>query len=101
MEDFRDLEDLKVKIEIFNKEIEVLNKENEDLKKNIREINLKLKFDIEDYKSSDEDILFYIGFLNYDILILCFDLLKEKVKNLCYSDKGIIYFDLSYKFGSR
>ena len=73
-EDFRDLEDLKAKIETLNKEIEALNEENEDLKKNIRETNSKPKFDIEDYKSSDEDISFYTGFPNYDTLILCFDL---------------------------
>lgn len=101
-EDFRDLEDLKAKIETLNKEIEALNKENEDLKKNIRETNSKPKFDIEDYKSSDEDISFYTGFPNYDTLILCFDLLKEKAKNLCYSDKGTTHFDPSYnKPGSR
>ena len=94
-EDFRDLEDLKAKIE-------TLNKENEDMKKNIRETNSKPKFDIEDYKSSDEDISFYTGFPNYDTLILCFDLLKEKAKNLCYSDKGTTHFDPSYnKPGSR
>jgi len=58
-EDFRYLEDLKVKIETLNKEIEALNKENEDLKKKIRKTNSKPKFDIEDYKSSDEDISFY------------------------------------------
>ena len=95
-DDFRDLEDLKAKIETLNKEIEALNKENEVLKKNIRETNLKPKFDIEDYKSSDEDISFYTGFPNYDTLILCFDLLKEKAKNLCYSDKGTTHFDPSY-----
>ena len=59
MEDFRYLEDLKVKIETLNKEIEAVNKENEDLKKKIRKTNSKPKFDIEDYKSSDEDISFY------------------------------------------
>ena len=78
---FRDLEDLKAKIETLNKEIEALNKENKDLRKNITETNSKPKFDIEDYKSSDEDISFYTGFPNYDTLILCFDLLKEKAKN--------------------
>ncbi|XP_068758304.1 uncharacterized protein [Montipora capricornis] len=101
-EDFRDLEDLKAKIETLNKEIEALNKENEDLKKNIRETNSKPKFHIEDYKSSDKDISFYTGFPNYDTLVLCFDLMKEKAKNLCYSDKGTTHFDPSYnKPGSR
>ena len=91
-EDFRYLEDLKAKIETLNKEIEALSKENEDLKKNSRETNSKPKFDIEDCKSSDEDISFYTGFQNYDTLILCFDLLKEKTKNLCYSDNGTTHF---------
>ena len=57
---------------------------------------MKPKFDIEDYKSSDEDISFYTGFPNYDTLILCFDLLKEKAKNLCHSDKETTHFDPSY-----
>lgn len=47
-------------------------------------MNFKFKFELSDYKDKDYDIVFYIGFFNYDILLLCYDLLKEKVEYLCY-----------------
>jgi len=36
---------------------------------------------------------FYTGFLNFDTLLLCFDLLQEKAANLCYNDNGATNFD--------
>ena len=72
------------------------------MKKNIQETNSKPKFEIDNYKGSDEDISFYTGFPNYDTLLLCFDLLKEKARNLCYTGKGTAHFIPGYnKPGSK
>lgn len=49
--------------------------------------NKKPKFAIEDHKNSDSDISFYTGLPNYDTLLFCFDLLKEKAVNLSYNGK--------------
>ena len=69
-EDLKELRDLK-------DEIATLKKEIESLRKSISEANTKPKFDVFDYKHS-EDISFYTGFPNFDTLLLCFDFLQEK-----------------------
>lgn len=84
-EDLKELRDLK-------DEIATLKKEIESLRKSISEANTKPKFDVFDYKHS-EDISFYTGFPNFDTLLLCFDMLQEKAANLCYNDNGTTNFD--------
>ena len=51
------------------------------------ELNSKPKFELSDHKDKDHDIAFYTGFPNYDTLLLCYDLLKEKAEHLCYQNR--------------
>ena len=79
-------------------EIVTLKKAIESLRQSISEASTKPKFDIVDYKHSDEDISFYTDFSNFNTLLLCFDLFKVKAANLiCYSNDGTTNFDPQYK----
>ena len=78
-------------------EIATLKKAIESMRQSISEASTKRKFDIDDYKHSDEEISFHTGSPNFNSLLLCFDLFEVKAANLCYNNKWITNFDPQYK----
>ncbi|XP_028517254.1 uncharacterized protein LOC114574157 [Exaiptasia diaphana] len=89
-DDYDELQSLKDKISALTAKIHCLEAQMNDL-------NSKPKFEISDHKDSDEDIVFYTGFPNYETLELCFDLLKEKAAHLCYKNRDETEFPTNYK----
>ena len=81
------------KVKELQSEILGLQKELLELKRTIQIDNTKPKFDIDNYKHSDEDISFFTGFPNYDTMLLCFSLLEKKAANLSYGHKMRLSFD--------
>ena len=73
--------------ESLKQEILALKEEIQSLETTIHELNSKPKFKLSDQKDKDHDIAFYTGFPNYDTLLLCYDLLKEKAEHLCYKNR--------------
>ena len=59
-------------------EIEELRKQVKCLKKELRQLKTKPKFDIDEHKDSDDDVAFFTGFPSYDVMLFCFNLLKDK-----------------------
>ena len=47
----------------------------------------KPKFDIDQYKGNDDDVSFFVGFANYEIMVFCFNLLKDQAHKLNYGGK--------------
>ena len=39
---------------------------------------------INDFKDNPEDMSFFIGFADYQTMMLCFDIIKDPAKNLSY-----------------
>lgn len=50
-------------------------------------------FNIEKYKDNFDDIVFYIGFFDYEMLMMCYNLVKDLVRNISYNYERI-YCDL-------
>ena len=48
------------------------------LEKELRQLKTKPKFDIDKHKDSDDDVAFFTGFPSYDVMLFCFNLLKDK-----------------------
>lgn len=71
----------------LQQEILALKEKIQSLETTIHELNSKPKFELSDHKDKDHDIAFYTGFPNYDTLLLCYDLLKEKAEHLCYQNR--------------
>lgn len=69
------------------KKLEELKLQVASLKNELNEHKTKPKFDIDEHKHSDDDISFFTGFANYDIMVFCFDLLKDQAVNLNYGGK--------------
>ena len=59
------------------------------------------QFDIDEFKDNDADIAFYTGFQNYDTMMLCFNVLKEKAANLSYGNHHRVNFDPKTKSGVK
>jgi len=59
-------------------EIEELRKQVNCLEKELRQLKTKPKFDIDEHKDSDDDVAFFTGFASYDVMLFCFNLLKDK-----------------------
>ena len=61
-------------------EIEELRKQVKCLEKELRQLIIKTKpkFDIDEHNDSDDDVAFFTGFPNYDVMLFCFNLLKDK-----------------------
>ena len=51
-------------------------------------------FDIDKYKDSDKDISFYTGFPNYEAMMMCFNILEPKLRNISYGNHQRKQFDL-------
>ena len=76
-----ELEDLRQKIKKLKSEMHTMKKAE------------NARFDIEHFKNNDDDISFYTGFPNYDVLILCYDIIKEGAKNMSYGNYDRKQFD--------
>ena len=86
----------------LSQEMEDLRKQVESLKRELNELKTKPKFNIDDHKASDENIAFFTGFPNYDMMVFCFDLLKDKAANMNYGNIPRANFDPNKrKPGSR
>ena len=48
------------------------------LEKELRQLKTKPKFDIDEHKDSDDDVAFFTGFPSCDVMLFCFNLLKDK-----------------------
>ena len=59
-------------------DIEELRKQVKCLEKELRQLKTKAKFDIDEHKDSDDDVAFFTGFASYDVMLFCFNLLKDK-----------------------
>ena len=59
-------------------EIEELRKQVKCLQKELRQLKTRPKFNIDEHKDSDDDVAFFTGFPSYDVMLFCFNLLKEK-----------------------
>ena len=73
------------KSQSLKQEIFALKEKIQTLETTIHELNSKPKFELSDHK--DKDHAFYTGFPNYDTLLLCIILLKEKAEHLCYKNR--------------
>ncbi|XP_068757544.1 uncharacterized protein [Montipora capricornis] len=62
----------------MTQEIEELRKQVKCLQKELRQLKTKPKFDIDEHKDSDDDVAFFTGFPSYDVMLFCFNLLKDK-----------------------
>ena len=83
-------------------EVEELKKQMEALKREIKDLKAKPKFDIDEHKDNDESITFFTGFPSYDLMVFCFDLLKDKAANMSYTKSPRPNFDPNKrKPGSR
>lgn len=82
-------------VEDLKEELRLLKRELSEMRCAININNKKPKFDIDEYKNSDEDISFFTGFPNYDTMVFCFDLLKGKANNLSYGNKIRTAIDLT------
>ena len=69
-----------------SKELEELREQVEYLKRELTQVKTKPKFDIDEYKDNDDDVAFFTGFPNYDTMVFCFDLLKDKAANMSRKD---------------
>ena len=94
-------------LEEIMKELNCLRKENKELRGKLHEYEEKIKllndelsksavFDIDKHKNNPEDITFYTGFPDYEVLLLCYNLEKDTAKNISYSHERI-YCDLDAK----
>ncbi|KAL9977585.1 hypothetical protein ACROYT_G015005, partial [Oculina patagonica] len=90
-EEIQRLENEKLKMQ---EEIDKLKKEVNKLKHTLEK---EPQFDIDDFKDNDADIAFYTGFQNYDTMILCFNVWKEKAANLSYGNHQRVNFDSKTK----
>ena len=63
-----------------------LNETVEKLSRELKHLQCRLehKFDIEKYKDSPKDIAVYIGFHDYETLLLCYSLLEDTAKSINY-----------------
>ena len=82
----------------MQEEIDRLKKEANKLKYTLEK---EPQFDIDEFKDNDADIAFYTGFQNYDTMILCFNVLKEKAANLSYGNHHHVNFDPKTKSGVK
>ena len=61
---------------------EQLTKENKRLNSELRKSAV---FDIGKYKDNPDDIAFYTGLSDYEMFIMCFNLVKDSAKNISYN----------------
>lgn len=66
----------------------------------MKQAKKNVRFDIEQFKDKDSDISFYTGFPNYEILMLCYDRVKDSAKNLSYGKYDRKTFDQPQLFQS-
>ena len=78
-QDNSETEGLRLKLASIQKELDECKSNYNSVKKELERLQYKFeeepKFDICQYKDSDEDVQFFTGFPNYASLLLCFDIL--------------------------
>lgn len=67
--------------------VEKLKNQVASLTNELHEQKTKPKFDIDQYKGNDDDVSFFVGFANYEIMVFCFNLLKDQAHKLNYGGK--------------
>ena len=93
----KELEKNKELLDLANKEIDEKNKKLNELLKELSKLKFRCEnepsFDIEKHKHCEEDIAFYTGLPNYDSLLLCYEMLKDKAENLSYGGHQRVNFE--------
>ena len=82
-------------------EIQKLQNDRLQMQEEIDILKKEPQFDIDEFKDNDADIAFYTGFQNYDTMMLCFNVLKEKAANLSYGNHHRVNFDPKTKSGVK
>ena len=59
------------------------------------------QFNIDKFKDNETGIAFYTGFQNYDTMILCFNVLKDKAANLSYGNHHCVNYEPKTKSGVK
>ena len=71
----------------------LLRQEVEKLKAELKMLKYKQEneplFNIDDHRTSDEDISFYTGFANYDTMLLCYNILLSKATLVMETTPGL------------
>ena len=79
----------KDRISQMEAEIRKLTIELEDIKRKMEDV----QFDIQQFKDKPKDIASFTGFLDYETLMLCFDIVEEPSRSLSYGSHQRKIFD--------
>ena len=90
------LKDSKEENSAYLENARILLAELEQAKEKIKHLNYQLensRFDIQKFKSSDQDVEFYTGFSNYSTLLICYNIIESSAMNISYGKHERVNFN--------